>query len=287
MTFKKLYVIGNGFDLHYGIKSRYVDFRAYLESAGNEGFTYAIEEASTIDLWQDFESALGALPRESLLNDFYGLLSQGDHDFEDYFQQMLAAYDYHLEAVRKDFNSAQLKAYFDQWVNQIDISPAHDDGLIIDDESTLYFTFNYTRTLETVLHVSPNRILHVHGVQGNGNLVIGHEPILDDEPPEQGIAPEFYQEDLIEDARLSFIRETEKPVDHILSKNSSFFDALFDVEEVYVIGFSFGKVDLPYIEKIKQAVSPSCKWFVYCRKPSKSRLFPAIDRVEVLPFPVT
>lgn len=286
MKYNRLFVIGNGFDLRYGIKSSYSDFRDFLETTGDRSFTYAIEEACTIDLWKDFEAALGSLREGSLKNDFYGMFAQVNNDSDDFYQEMLAAHDYHLEALRKDFDRDKLVRHFTQWVNQIDISSVCDDGLLADDDKTLYFSFNYTRTLEKAFNVDPSRILHIHGIQGERDLVIGHAPIPNIQFVEEDIAPEYYQESIFERVRVAFVEETEKPVDLLIEDNQWFFDKLSDVTEVFVIGFSFGEVDLPYIRKIENSVSAKCKWYVYSRH-GKRRVanYPIVGKVDVMPYP--
>ena len=48
-------------------------------------------------------------------------------------------------------------------------------------------------------------------------------------------------------------------------KNRKFFEQLKDVEQVYSYGFSYGKVDLPYIKEIINNISnnKNSKWFFY------------------------
>jgi hypothetical protein len=58
MTIRKLYIIGNGFDIQHGLKSRFRDFKEYLDSkAGN--LAEKLEEYFDGDaLWSDFEETL-------------------------------------------------------------------------------------------------------------------------------------------------------------------------------------------------------------------------------------
>ena len=51
----------------------------------------------------------------------------------------------------------------------------------------------------------------------------------------------------------TFYSLSEKPVERILRENQAFFDDLYDVEYIYVLGHSLGNVDLPYFRAINQA----------------------------------
>lgn len=49
------------------------------------------------------------------------------------------------------------------WISGIDTGNAFDRGPIVDNPETAYFTFNYTNTIENLLHVSKDRVFHIHG----------------------------------------------------------------------------------------------------------------------------
>ena len=59
---RHLYIIGNGFDLHTGLATRYADFRLWLEN--NYPFIYENMQAVydlDVEWWNDFEVQLGNL----------------------------------------------------------------------------------------------------------------------------------------------------------------------------------------------------------------------------------
>ena len=62
---KRLFIIGNGFDLAHKIPTRYLDYRAFLKSSPeNEDFCMRMESTyglgkSTDYWWRDFETNLG------------------------------------------------------------------------------------------------------------------------------------------------------------------------------------------------------------------------------------
>ena len=61
MGYKKLYIIGNGFDIHHKINSAYSDFKNWLEINHKKyNALYLIENYFYIDseFWHDFENNL-------------------------------------------------------------------------------------------------------------------------------------------------------------------------------------------------------------------------------------
>lgn len=66
------------------------------------------------------------------------------------------------------------------------------------------------------------------------------------------------------DAVESYYADAIKPVDKIIASNASYFKSLYDVRTIYVWGFSFSKVDKPYLrEIIASNDNPmSVQWYV-------------------------
>lgn len=63
-----LYIIGNGFDLHHGVASKYSDFKAYLAKHDRD-LLYALEHLYDCDdIWGDFEQNLLSISRETFIN---------------------------------------------------------------------------------------------------------------------------------------------------------------------------------------------------------------------------
>ena len=62
----------------------------------------------------------------------------------------------------------------------------------------------------------------------------------------------------------SYYSDSEKPVEKILSSNTEYFNELHGIRTIYVWGFSFSKVDLPYIKKIVSVNDnpATIKWYV-------------------------
>lgn len=280
MKYKRLYIIGNGFDLHYGIKSSYKDYLEYLEGV-DSGLFDLLLTLFPASLWKDFESSLGDLAPGSLNEDCFCLIVHDDEsDFA--WERESASWNYHYAAMKKELDVARIESSFREWVAQIDISRVKPDSVISDSEGTLYLTFNYTRTLEDCFGIDPHRILHIHGEVGDDRLIFGHAPIVDKKimRPQQ-----YYEQDMLEDLRSLFIDRTEKPVVPMLLQNYTWFESLRNVEEVVVSGFSFSPVDLPYIRRVKSCVKPDSEWKVFVRNDATLINIPVVGSAEALRYP--
>ena len=159
-----LYIIGNGFDLHYGIKCSYLDYLAYLNEH-DSALSGLLEEVCPGDIWKNFESALGALAPGSLFTNTFNLIIP-DSDSEYEWEQRSASWNYHLQAMEKT-QPEKDSGTFSAWVSKIDTADrAHDDGLIENTSDAVYLTFNYTKILKDRLGIDQERILHIHGTAG-------------------------------------------------------------------------------------------------------------------------
>ena len=59
-VFRKLYIIGNGFDIHHGLKTGYCDFHKWLQHQKDYSSVEEMECFFAVeDLWRNFEENLG------------------------------------------------------------------------------------------------------------------------------------------------------------------------------------------------------------------------------------
>lgn len=137
-----LYINGNGFDLHHGLK--YKDFRqskvdkcTYLRNT----FYNIFGDMYKNDLWWcDFEKGLSDI-------DYKHLMTQRNGEVIG-------------SLIANDFFSNNLAVFFGEWVKDVDatISIKEDKKLCIIDNKSLFFSFNYTLLLEKVYNVMPQNI---------------------------------------------------------------------------------------------------------------------------------
>ena len=65
----KLYVIGNGFDLHHGMPTQFADFRTFARKAAPDVFRAVDRYVPVSANWSDLEDALAALDVETVKDD--------------------------------------------------------------------------------------------------------------------------------------------------------------------------------------------------------------------------
>jgi len=270
----RLYIVGNGFDLHHGIKSRYVEFGHYLELADPQ--TYDQVErylAFDADFWAMFEARLADLDVDSLIDYASNLLqSYGADDWRD-----SGHHDYQyeiLEAVRA--LSSTLREQFANWIRHLAIPDASSAPvpLLRLDRSALYLNFNYTETLQKTYGIPNARILHIHGQAASptSDLVLGHgwKPQPEDSL-NHGLNFEEADSRIVEGNQIidRYFAQTFKPTDDVIARNRAFFSALGSVKEIVVLGHSFSEVDGPYIDEIIANVAfDAVDWRVACRSTS-------------------
>src|SRR5260221_10397390 len=145
-----LYIIGNGFDLHHGIKSKYSNFKNYLKEKDPE-LLEALEKYFPYDsLWSDFETTLAYLDTDEMVEEAeIFLMSYSDPNWRD-----SGHHDYQYELGKSiDFVTSQLKQRFIEWILQLSISKdAHQYKLNLPSAGK-FLNFNYTSTLEKIYSV--------------------------------------------------------------------------------------------------------------------------------------
>ena len=288
MTEKRLYVIGNGFDIAHGIPTTYWSFRAYLERTDSElleafeklydieplddtepWYSEAAQErwnkSVNNELWSIFEEAMGH-PNISSMEDFSSNildeleLETGNIEIRD----TMDAY------WRNEFGFiSELQSLVTNWISQIsllEIVPKKKE--LIGNNCDYFFTFNYTNTLEDVYDIE--NVLHIHGGIGEN---ADYEPIMghcnkseidkhkklsyeaDDEYDEGGAS--------INIAISNYLDAIYKDTASIISFHKQYFSLLHSVNHVIIIGWSAGDVDIPYLRKIKDSINCSARWTAY------------------------
>lgn len=289
---RKLFIIGNGFDLAHDLPTRYSDFHNYLQetypganednesvpgfSIGNHGdVQFCAEEVagylmnrishSSNEKWSDFEEALGRLD----FDDAFFSLSEGLDEEGD-------PNPWHTAYNNEDMASTladcvpMLKGFFSDWINTIQLN--HTSGIwgfasLITPNQDLFLNFNYTRTLEMVY--GAKHVCHIHGAQG-GDILVGHgdEGALFDE---NHFSSYIGCEDGLEQLHNVFRKDTEGA----LRTHQPFFRSLTaDISSIYSYGFSFSKVDEVYIREICARLDTSGMiWYLNSHNPSEHDRF--------------
>lgn len=261
MSDKRLYIIGNGFDIFHGVKSKYSDFKEYVEKNDNDLFEALEEYFNTDELWSDFEETLAYIDTDKIVDDASDfLVSYGADDWSDAYH-----HDYQYEVQRAiDVVTVSLKEHFTKWILSLDIPDTIKLELPV---SSLYLTFNYTDTLERTYKIPPAQIIYIHNkaINETSTLILGHSR---QPTPDNSFDKEADWED--QDVRVaegnrildSYFEETYKNTDTIIKENKSFFGKLSSIEEVFVLGHSISPVDIKYFQTVFNTVSKNSTWTV-------------------------
>lgn len=264
---KRLFIIGNGFDISHNLKTRYSDFQKYLlekypkastkdawvpESCNDDevvGFLLKIisEAENEGEAWSDLENTLGKLNYEDFLYNW----DENEDDNEWYNV-------YRNEDIASKIEGAviMIKEYFSDWIKQIEISdvkPIEAFKKLIDNYDDLFLTFNYTMTLEKLYNAK--KVFHIHGQQGC-ELIFGH-----------GNSEDHYDDYMgnytgSEDYMSKLQDELKKDTSKVIQQHKEYFKTLGLVDEIYSYGFSFSEVDLVYVKEICLSSTKNITWYL-------------------------
>lgn len=280
MKDRKLYIIGNGFDLHHGIPSEFADFKEFVREHDSdllkaiESYLFAIRED-----WKDLESALATIEVESIVNDLeHFMTSYGADNWSD-----SGHHDFQYEVSRVvECLSIQLRRRLGQWICQVPIPTPETAPVRLRtiDRTALFLTFNYTPTLQRLYTVPDTHILHIHGRANLSadHLILGHawnpreRPSLNDRGDIEELDTRLIEAHGILDRYFS---DTFKPSARLIHEHRSFFERLATLEEVCVLGHSLSAVDIPYFHALLAvAGTASARWRVACYEESDFHTMP-------------
>lgn len=298
---RKLYVIGNGFDLYHGLNTRYQRFACHLAECNSELFEllnmyYGLPDirlSTTTDeeygMWSRFEEILADLDYNRVLDDHSDLIA--NPSAEDFRDRDWHNYQVEMEMIMTRLTS-ELKSEFANFIldvqYQIDV-----ESLLLDlDPKSTYFNFNYTETLQRYYKINPENIFYVHNKAepNNDSIVLGHgtDPDSFKEPEEE--APEGLTEDELEEWKehqadnYDYSYESAKQEIHgyyfasfkntekIIADNMDFFSNLRDVTTIYILGHSLSQVDIRYISTLRECTSDDVNWIVTYYSASEKKL---------------
>ena len=278
---KILYIIGNGFDSHHRLNTKYYHYFRFIrkrypdvvhEMNASKFFSglefveegdYSFEDEEKI--WSDLEKNL-------------------EYAYEDRFEEAVDyapdSMDEHpdLGAVMYQVNEG-LSPFFKftgdlliEWIKSIDVSKCLKDDNLNLSAKGFYLTFNYTNTLQSVYGIPETNVLHIHGSL--------KESLINGEPLQFG-NPEASAERLknrlenkyadnpwgswITDA-IPAIVDLCKALRKNLKQNYESLKRFIrnkKIDEVVVMGHSFMGVDKPYYDDILVPALEKCKWTFY------------------------
>lgn len=277
---ERLYIIGNGFDLHHYLKTSYHDFALYLKENDRKLYDtlekYISYPTSDKDLWAKFEENLANLGAKEILSANSNYLP--DYASDEFRDRDRYAFPDTMQQFYEMLTDV-LFHNFAEFIRQIEFPANSYARKIVIDKTSTFLTFNYTETLEKLYGIDRNNIIYIHNSAKDDKIILGHgidpetfeekipEP-PDDLEPEQ--FEDWYSSNIGYDYSydegkkniMQYFKDTFKPTKEIIGNHLDFFNTLVNVEEVFVFGHSISPVDLPYFHQIVQSVKTDVKWTV-------------------------
>jgi len=279
----KLYIIGNGFDLHHGINTSYKSFADYLKEKNSDLYStlesYFMYPAGDNDLWCHFEENLANLDLDGIIEDNRNYLPNiASDEFRD---RDLHAFPDIMENYFRQLTSGLINV-FTNFIQSVYVPDSATEKMLNLDKNSLFLTFNYTYTLEDMYAIAPDKILHIHnGAESRYvDIILGHgvNPKEFEEPapnPPENLSVEELQDwyeqangnwdysfDTGKENIQNYFASSFKDTESIINENSTFFDKLFEIDEIIVLGHSLSDIDIPYFKYIYNKIGNSAKWKV-------------------------
>ncbi|SEB22091.1 bacteriophage abortive infection AbiH family protein [Pedobacter hartonius] len=286
---KNLYIIGNGFDIHHSLNTRYSDFHNFvsnnnndLENALEEYFDFSVDYKY---LWKNFEAELYRFNYKSFFNDNNHI----DHTAENF--KVSDTYDL-ADGISEEAENLieMIREGFTDWIISLDY-PSKESilkRLIFLKGNSAFINFNYTDTLEEYYGIAKSQILYIHNNANEqfGELIFGHGELNETDPAEDELDEEGNSSrTLFSDGEAASRRpfyELQKDTEAILTEHKAFLKKLTDVESIIVLGHSLGAVDWPYFKRINE-IAPNAQWkisyYMDSEKETIGRI--AIDEINI------
>lgn len=257
----KLYIIGNGFDLHFGLPTRPSDFERIVKTKHSyDGFNAADVLCGYGVEWGIFEASLASFDVDLLIEEHLicpDYLSDYERDRVCGITNMECYLGALNDTIRKSIKEMVLKA------NELakTIKPKVQNTNLIEPNSPV-ITFNYTSTVELLFGI---KCFHIHGCFEDGDeLVFGYKEEFETRTGRE-LTSDFeedhdYYLDTQKKMALEFYRSLKKKLR--IEELENYLSSIAGVDEIVVIGHSMSDVDAQYFEILEQRLKPT-KWVVY------------------------
>lgn len=278
-----VYIIGNGFDINLGMKTKYVDFYEYYKDIESEKKTVQLlknEILSNYKTWSDLELALGK----------YTEHINSTEDFDEIFEDIIDRLADYLEIQENnfDFNSIDIAKFNDYLAfPEKHLLKADENQIKLFKENWLknhwkidIITLNYTSMIEKIIDYEASKsieltkhnneykvylrsIQHIHGYL-NERMIIGVNDVS------QIKNAKFHNNYNILNAfiKSNTNKVSKYTVDDICKKQIEIANL------ICVFGSSLGETDKIWWELIgKQLVSRNCKLIIFERGENISKRY--------------
>jgi|GEM_PF-3679928 len=271
----RLIIVGNGFDIHNGLKTRYADFKTYLREANNDlyeqlKFYYSAtwleqeNDQNFIDfyksiaiyeplhkqvlshnfcLWSDLETEISNISYLSIAECYWTSSTPIEK-----CGPIIKQFDDMLSAISIELSN---------WISLVNESPFLTNYSILPStfiDNSTFINFNYTQTLEQAYGVDARNILYIHK-QDDKKLIWGTSR----ESIEGFYYIHAHKNQVFDKEIKRVISKYIKPTDSIINTRLLPFLKDKSIDEIVVLGLSFSDIDVPYLTTIKE-MYPSATW---------------------------
>ena len=250
---RKLYIIGNGFDLAHKLTTSYRDYYSFVKENANKsnGWDIILEYYPEYhEFWSDAETNICLINRSRFL------------DLKRVFN--VTDIDILLSKIRESFESFIINVE-----KQVDgLEPEFEL-----DMNSLFLTFNYTSVLESVYKIPEDNVVHLHNTAGDA-VMKRYFGFLDSDEIVLGHGPNyrhflFWSDNTIGNDKdyISFRNKTLKNSSEIIKKYNLQYKLLKlqkIIDEVVFYGFSFSPNDQEYVQTLFMCLSlPTTKFKLF------------------------
>lgn len=265
----ELVILGNGFDINFNMKTKYSDFKKYLdEKCFFENYHFEVffpyfdnihiinEDEDIIDFeyplitiygssipfksynWGELEKLISN-PSYLNIKGFYGICKVKWIDYD---------------CIIEEFNNmlTELKLHLKNWIKSMGYKKTNYKFK----DNLLFLSFNYTKTLEQSFNVSSDRICYIHNNCEDHKIIFGcmkeeidffYDLLLYKDKIDKNIKRCLYK----------YVKDTKRIIDKKLVK---YLDDVV-IDKVYVLGHSLADVDKNYFKYINEKY-PLAKWYI-------------------------
>lgn len=260
MKVKHLYIIGNGFDLFTGLRTRYVDFRHWLQCT----YPFIYEnmcEAYEMDgeWWHDFEIQVGRLDVKRYVKKFTPPEKPMEEIWKEVAERRAFEEKYNLPpSLHHDSECARrlrglldvLQYCFEKWIEYETREINNPKYTHLERNDSYFINFNYTDVLQWLYHIKDEQVLYIHGrASKHEHLVFGHNSTH--------MGGMIGQDE--EQTNFELDKYNKNPYVYIF-KHDELPEILSNVEYVHVYGFSISEVDEDYLDWIEMHTPSDSKW---------------------------
>lgn len=265
-----LYIIGNGFDLNLGLKTKPNDFIEYLK---NQSIYNKINNAQEVlnyygvD-WNEYEQSLCYIDLDEVefQNEIQpNYISDREYDRDGGILNM----QIFTESINTAINMALTTMIKTANYDALNLSKKYPRKQLFGSKDAI-LTFDYTSTIEYLFELPPTvPLFHIHGcLNQNSPLIFGYRRNKDSYSDEWNTVIEEEWDYYIHEQReilLDFYKKWEKKPK--LNNLKFILNNCTNINKVIVLGHSMSIVDADYMELIEQQLNP-LSWEISYYKPS-------------------